>query len=141
MKENGARIGEARFALLMTGTDLPIAEAETLLDVKPTRVIHAGEIINQVPEVRAVKDEWVHAIQLHHPMGDEPALNELLSLLADHRDELKALAARCQVTLRLYVQSDYAQVNYLLSEGTLKRLAELGLPLEVSTLSWGETGL
>ena len=141
MKETGAKIGEARFALLLTGQDLPIAEAEALLGLRPTRIVRAGEIINQVPEVRAEHDEWVCAIPLHHPMSGEPALDALLRALGEHKAGLESLSGRCQVSLRLYVQSDYAQVNYILTAGTLGLLAELGLPLEVSTLSWGETGI
>ena len=45
------------------------------------------------------------------------------------------------VQLRLYVQSDYAQMSYRLMPETLSRLVATGLPLEVSSMSWGELGI
>lgn len=134
-------IGEARLALILTGKDVPMREAGELLDLKPTRVIRKGELINRLPELRAETDEWVYAIQLCHPMDEEPAMNELLQHLSEHKSALASLSAQCDLTLRLYVQSDYAQMTYQLMPETLQSLVDVGLPLEVSSLSWGETGL
>ncbi len=141
MAEKKSGVGEARFALILTGEQVPMDEAETLLELKPTRVIRKGEIINRLPEIAAATDEWVHGIPLYHPMDEEPELNELLGHLCQRKAALGRLRARCGVTLRLYVQSDYAQMTYQLVPETLQRLVELGLPLEVSSLSWGETGI
>lgn len=141
MKESNGKIGEARFALLLAGEGVAARAAEMLPGLQPTRVICAGELINQMPEMRAAADEWVCAVPLTHPMGDDPALDMLLSALSAHQEGLRSLMEHCKVSLRLYVQSDYAHVNYVLTAGTLQRLAGLGLPLEVSTISWGETGL
>lgn len=43
-----------------------------------------------------------------------------------------------RVTLRLYVQTDSIQMVYQLAPETMALLAALGMPLEVSSLSWGE---
>ena len=45
------------------------------------------------------------------------------------------------VKLRLYVQSDYAQMSYRLMPETLSRLVATGLPLDVTSMSWGEIGI
>ena len=41
------------------------------------------------------------------------------------------------IYMKCYVQSDYAQINFTLSTRTLYRIAQLGIDLEVSILSWG----
>ena len=70
-------------SLLVYGRDAATRHclAEALLGLRPTRIVRAGEIINQVPEIRAAHDEWVCAIPLHHPMSGEPALDALLRAL------------------------------------------------------------
>ena len=45
------------------------------------------------------------------------------------------------VKLQLNVQSDYAQMSYRLMPETLSRLVATGLPLDVSSMSWGELGI
>lgn len=141
MAEKKCMVSEARFALILTGEEVPMEEAEKLLGLKPTRVIRKGEIINRLPELRAETDEWVHGILLCHPMDEEPAMNELLQYLSEHKSALTTLGTQCHLTLRLYVQSDYAQMTYQLMPETLQSLVDVGLPLEVSSLSWGETGI
>ena len=36
-----------------------------------------------------------------------------------------------------YVQSDYAQVNYVISSEVIKKISLLDLNLKISLLSWG----
>ena len=54
---------------------------------------------------------------------------------------LAALRESCTVTLRLYIQSDYAQIAYCLSPETMGKLVALGMPLSISSLSWGEVAI
>ena len=42
------------------------------------------------------------------------------------------------MNLRMYVQSDKAQIAYRLMPETLAKLVATGLPLDVTSLSWGE---
>ena len=73
--------------------------------------------------------------------GTDTALNGLLETLLAHKPFLNALAAKCQITLRLYVRSSRAHITYSLMPATLQKLTEVGLPLELSSLSWGEFGV
>ena len=69
------------------------------------------------------------------------ALNALLTDIDLHREALDAIAKTYRVTLRLYVQSDRAQIAYRLMPETLTRLTSTSLPLDVTSLSWGEIGI
>lgn len=133
-----AEVGEARFSILLYGDDLPMAEVEELLALKAVRTLRKGDVVNQLPLIRAETDEWIYTIPMVAPEGEDAGLNQLLTHLLAHGDALKKLQDKNTVELRMYVQSDYAQMAYCLMPETLTKLAELALPLSVSSLSWGE---
>ena len=135
------KVGEARFSLLLQGETLPMDEIEAKLALKATKTLHKGDVINRLPLIEAKADEWVHTISLTAPQAADEGLNDLLEHLAARLDVLKALQEKYVVELRMYVQSDYAQMAYSLMPQTLKRLAALELPLSISSLSWGEFAL
>lgn len=135
-------VGEGRFSLVMEGNDLPAAEIEQKLGIKATRVIRKGDVLNRLPLMTAENDEWAHTIELTNAESTDTALNDLLAQIIVHTGELKVFAERgIKVQLRMYVQSDYAQMSYRLMPETLSRLVATGLPLEVSSMSWGELGI
>lgn len=136
-----AKVGEGRFSLLLHGDELPMEEIEQMLGLKAVRVLRKGDVVNQLPLIKAETDEWIYTIPLVAPEGEDAGLNQLLSHLAQHGEALKQLQQRYGVELRMYVQSDYAQMAYSLMPETLSKLAELSLPLSVSSLSWGEFDL
>lgn len=136
-----AKIGEGRFSLLLHGDELPMEEIEQLLALKAVRILHKGDVVNQLPLIKAETDEWIYTIPLVAPEGEDVGLNQLLAHLAQHGAALKQLQAKYSVELRMYVQSNYAQMAYCLMPETLTKLAGLGLPLSVSSLSWGEFDL
>ena len=133
-----AKVGEARFSLLLHGEMLPMEQIEELLGLKATRVLRKGDVMNRLPMIVVETDEWLHTISLTSPEGTDAGLNQLLTHLIQKGDALKQLQEKCRVELRMYVQSDYAQMAYSLMPSTLQKLAELALPLSVSSLSWGE---
>ena len=131
----------ARFALIFHGTDLPMDQISQLLDLQPTRCVRAGELLNRLPELRAEDDEWIYAIDLNAPMGEDQALNQILQHLIERSCSLHMAESLGRLTLRLHIESDYAQMVYTLMPETIHRLMEIGLPLEVTSLSWGEIGI
>lgn len=135
------KVGEARFSLILRGESLQVESIEQALALKASRVIRRGEVLNRIPLIEAAQDEWIHSIELVTPEGVDEGWNALLSHLEARRDAVQALKAQCEVSLRLYIQSDYAQMAYSLEADTLRKLVSLELPLSVSSLSWGEYGL
>ena len=134
-------VNEARFSLIVQGDGLDVNRIESSLGLKATRMIRKGEELNRLPLVVAPEDEWVYAISLTEPEGTDGEWNALLSRLQERREQLNALKQTYQVTLRMYVQSDYAQMAYQLMPETMEKVVAIGLPLNVSSLSWGEVGL
>ena len=136
-----SRLTGARFSLIIEGDALPIEQIGEQLELEPTRIIHKGDMLNRLPLIEAATDEWTYTVPLEDPEGVDTQLNHLLAELILHQDELAELARDWKFTLRLFVQSDYAQIAYRLMPETLQRLVALGLPLDVSSLSWGEVGI
>ena len=134
-------VNEARFSLIVQGDGLDVNRIESSLGLKATRMIRKGEELNRLPLVVAPEDEWVYAISLTEPEGTDGEWNALLSRLQERREQLNALKQTYQVTLRMYVQSDYAQMAYQLMPETMEKVVAIGLPLNVSSLSWGEMGM
>ena len=134
-------VNEARFSLIVQGDGLDVDRIESSLGLKATRMIRKGEELNRLPLVVAPKDEWVYAISLTEPEGADGEWNALLSRLQERREQLTALKQNYQVALRMYVQSDYAQMAYQLMPETMEKVVAIGLPLNVSSLSWGEMGM
>ncbi len=135
-------ISEGRFSLILEGANLPIEVIEEQLQLQPTRIIRKGDVLNKLPLMVAEEDEWTYTIALTNSQDTDDALNRLLARVILCHDQLRALAeADIQVQLRLYVQSDYAQMSYRLMPETLQRLVATGLPLNVTSISWGELGI
>ena len=140
MSDN-SRVNVARFSLIVEGDGLPMDEIGKALELEPTRIIRKGDMLNRLPLIEASADEWTYTVPLTSPEGVDTQLNHFLAELILHQDELADLARDWKFTLRLFVQSDYAQIAYRLMPETLQRLVALGLPLDVSSLSWGEVGI
>lgn len=140
MKEN-SRLNTSRFSLIVEGDGLPVEKIGPALGLEPTRIIHKGDVLNRLPLIEAATDEWTYTVPLDNPEGVDTQLNHLLAELILHQEELAELAKEWTFTLRLFVQSDYAQIAYRLMPETLQRLVAVGLPLDVSSLSWGEVGI
>ncbi len=134
-------VGEGRFSLMIRGEALQEQELAEKLSLTATGLIRKGELLSRVPRIEATEDVWVYEIPLTDPEGEDTALNALLETLLARRNFLEELTRRYRVVLRLYVRSNRAHITYRLMPQTLQKLTEIGLPLELSSLSWGEFGL
>ena len=135
------RIGEARFALLVTGEQLPMEEITDLLGLTPNHTVRKGDLLNKLPEVIAQTDEWIYTVPLVDPIGVDSVLTDILEGLSQRVPQLNRVKELGSLTLRIHLQSDFAQMVYRLTPETMGRLVEIGLPLEVSSLSWGEVDM
>ena len=136
-------VSEARFSLILEGDNMPLDMIEKKLKLKPTRIIRKGEVLNRLPMMVAERDEWTHTITLTNSQDTDAEMNQMLARVILCQGVLSEMAANdgIKVRLRLYVQSDYAQMSYRLMPETLQRLVATGLPLDVTSLSWGELGI
>lgn len=139
MKSNPGNISEAQFSLIICGQGLCIEDISKNIGFEPTRCFHKGDLLNHLPEIIAQEDAWYHTIQLSMPEERDPALVGMLGTIYEAKDFLSNLiASGMRVTLRLSVNSDNAFMGYRLMPGTIEALNNIGLPLDVASVSWGE---
>ena len=131
-------VSEGRFSIIIAGVHLPFDEISTLLELPVSRIVHAGDVLNRLPEIRAQQDEWIHTVSMTRPQEADEALSDILRHLVAHQSLLKEWQSRYLLRLRFFVRSDHAQIGYRLMPQTLRLLADTGLPLDVHSLSWGE---
>ncbi len=135
-------VGEGRFSLILEGDGMPVDLIQQKLQLEATRTIRKGDVLNKLPLMVAETDEWTYTIELTNSQDTDDSLNRMLAKLILCADVLRELSSTgLKVKLRLYVQSDYAQMTYRLMPETLQRLVATGLPLEVTSISWGELGI
>lgn len=123
-------------SLIIKGDDINIGQVGDKLELTPTRVVRKGEVMSSVvgPSPCA---SWSYDI---HVSDDRPpyfAVDELLTILLPKRSFLEDLSQSHDVSLRLYIQSDLAQISFDLPIRVIRRLADMGLRVEFSILSWG----
>lgn len=140
MTEND-KINHASLALMIIGANLPMDEITKTLGIEPTRVIRQGDILNRLPQIVAGEDEWIFAQELESPQGRDEIMRGILEKIACARDGIEKLKQYGEIRLRLHVQSNYAQMAYCLMPETLSDLAAIGIPLDISSVSWGEIGM
>jgi len=133
---------QARVSLVVTGEAITANEITEEMGLQPTTIWKKGESFNGMPTMLVENSEWRHAVQLSKPIGHDADLDDFLEYLIAHKSALKKLiAGGMTVVLRLYVQSDAVQMVYQLMPGTLRLLSDLGMTLEVSSVSWGDAGV
>lgn len=136
------KLDESRFSLIIAGQGLPMDALTDAVGMNPSKVIREGDVIARIPSpVIAEKDQWMYSVPLSNDMGTDEVLNAALVHLAGRREALLELAARYTVTMRLFVKSDMARMVYDLTPETLQNLCAVGLPLEISSMSWGQLGI
>jgi hypothetical protein len=126
---------------MIIGANLPLEEITNTLGIEPTKVIRQGDMLNRLPLIVAGEDEWIYARELESPQGRDEIMRTILEKIAESRDGLEKVKQYGEVRLRLHVQSNYAQMVYCLMPETLNDLAQIGIPLDISSVSWGEIGM
>lgn len=129
---------EGRFSVIVTGEKLDMDRIGAQLALKPTRVLHKGDRISARVNVLSGHDEWIYTVDAHESVGPDSELCGVLAHLAEHREGMTRIMQEANLKVVLHVQSDYAQMNFFIAPETMTRLLDLGLPLEISALSWGE---
>lgn len=134
----GQQLTNAELALIIRGDGLDIADLNRALDLEPTRVVRKGDQLNRLPLILAQEDQWIYMIQLSEPEGKDEEMNHLLAHLLAHWDALSQIAHACVVRLELSLRSDKAHISYCFMPDTLQKIVALGIPLSVSSVSWGD---
>lgn len=123
-------------SLIITGDKLNLDLIEDTLNITASEKQKKGEIFNKI--IGKVQYDFIRFNEkTNGKYNPNETLMTLLNKLIANEEFLKDLSKNACIYIKCYVQSDYAQVNYMLSANTLNKIAQLGIGLEISIVSWG----
>lgn len=123
-------------SLIISGDNLDLDLIEKTLKITASEKIKKGEVFNSV--IGESQSDFISFDEkMNGKYNPDKTLMALLDKLADSEEFLKKLNQKACIYIKCFVQSDYAQIYYTLSAITLKKIAQLGIGLDISILSWG----
>ena len=123
-------------SLIISGDNLDLDLIEKTLKITASEKIKKGEVINSLTG-ESPKDFISFDEKMKGKYNPDKTLMILLDKLMDNEEYLKNLNQKACIYIKCFVQSDYAQIYYTLSAMTLNKIAQLGIDLDISILSWG----
>lgn len=125
-------------SFIIKGIGLSFNEIEDELGIKASKKFVEGKITSKV----IGKNEF-DLIRFDKEIDDEhtpnQTLDDILNIMLPHEDYIKNMQKKHDVSLKCFVQSDSAQVNYRIAPDIMSKLVRVGIDLEISVLSWGGT--
>ena len=120
------------------------AESETLFrfmrerfSVSPSFVRRKGEYISQALGLLADRDMWVIKEQYPNAEDINEVIDGFIQKYSPILENIEELKGKFTIKLRLSVVSLVGQMLFVLSSDVQKKLAQIGLPLELSVFSYG----
>lgn len=123
-------------SLIIQGDDLDLDLIAETIKIEVSEKRKKGELINSI--IGEASSDFIRFDEkVKGKYNPDETLIMLLNKLMDNEAFLVNMRKNTCIYMKCYVQSDYAQINFTLSTRTLYRIAQLGIDLEVSILSWG----
>ena len=100
------------------------------------KIVMKGEVISKiVPPLE--NDCYSYETQGESGESFRQILEKHLDTITPFKEYLQKIKSIYDVSIRIYVQSDFAQIYFELPPETVKKLVEFYLTTEISILSWG----
>lgn len=130
-------ISSGSCSLIIRGNKIDFSEIEIYLKVKPTKIVRRDDVLSKSLEPSKY-EIWIYEIKYDEGGDPNNTLEKLLSLFNNTSKEfLHRISKIADVFVKCYIQSDLAQIGFEFSPEVIKDLADLGLKLRFSILSWG----
>lgn len=123
-------------SLIIRGDNLDLDAIEDALEMAASKKWKKGEKVGSI--VGECQDDYIRFDE--KPIGEynqDKVLKSLLDKLIIHESYLKELKQKASMFIVCYIQSDYAQITYMLSATALNKVAQLGIDFKTSIFSWG----
>lgn len=117
-------------------TEESIDSVTEILGQIPTCSIKKGERLSRVLEP-AESNIWMYDVKYRDCKDNVGLMSNFLGGIKNIFQRIESIKAIGNVTIRVSVVSDFAQLGIGFSEEELLLLSSLQIPLEISVLSWG----
>lgn len=129
-------VDTGRCSLIIRGSDLPLIEIQKNIPIEPSKIILKGDKFEKYPN-ETLFDLWILDLEFENSANIDETLNKLLTIISPYTHYFRQLSSQNDVIIRIYIQSDYAEIGWQLHPDTIQKLAATHLELEFSVLSWG----
>lgn len=106
-------------------------------EILPTKVVKKGDVI--ALGKRAPKNRWMYQKTFDNEKEYILKLTEFVERLYEKKEYVKQLKERYDdVSISIYVRSDYGQLGYSLPNSIIKKMGEIGCDVHFDILSFGQ---
>ncbi|MCH5185393.1 MAG: DUF4279 domain-containing protein [Oscillospiraceae bacterium] len=120
-------------SLTIYGDKLNFDNITSILELQPTKTIRKGDNIRNNNRFVAEKDLWIY----EKKYNDLESLNISLTDFLEEIEKIKNTDNKLEKRVRIYIQSEPAQIFFSLPQVILKKISDLKLDMDISILSWG----
>lgn len=136
-KDNEENFVSSTASLVIFGSALDFYNITETLKIQPTRIIKKGEIISKVLGTTEY-DTWIYQSELEKGKPLIEHLEAIKLKLENKVKEIKSIEEKNTIIVRCSYHSNLAQGSIILSPNIMSFYANINIPIEISTLSWGE---
>lgn len=126
-----------KFSLIVRADNINSEKLEQALGVKATSFQKKGMVASKIIGENPF-DVWSYEIKIQQGENVENIISELLNRIINSSDCLKKGLEDYEIYLKLYVSSDFAQIQFYLSPSIIEKIFRTGIGIQFSILSWGQ---
>lgn len=105
-------------------------------DVKPGKIVNKGDVV--ALGRKAPKNRWMYKISYSDEKEYLESLDKMVNKLSGKAEYINELTKIYEeVSIMIYIRSEFAEIDYTIPSHILKKLALLDCPLNFSILSFG----
>lgn len=124
--------GEIMFEI----ADVKHIEINLGTEIKPTKIVNKGDIV--ALGRKAPKHRWIYEIKYEDENEYFESLDKMLNQLCEKREYINQLTKTYEeVSINIYIRSDFAEIGYSVPNRILKKLSLLDCALNFEILSFG----
>ena len=134
---NSKRFFTTAYSLIIRSDFINFDDVNDNLAFKDVSVIKKGDLVSRVFG-KSEMDVYIYEKKILYKDEKSRELFSFLDELLERKDFLLKYSREYDVVVRIYMQVSDAQIYFEMQPQIIEKLNKLGLPIEVSILSWGE---
>lgn len=126
--------GSITFAI----TDEKNIDVDFGVDIIPTKTVKKGDIVFRKRGWKAPKNRWMYELHFDNEEEYYPNLERIVNQLCERSEYVNQLTETYEeVSINIFIDSDFAQIGFYLPNHILKKLALLDCEVSIEIISFG----
>lgn len=107
-------------------------------DIIPTKTIKKGDVIFRGGGRKAPKNRWMYELKFGNEEEYYPNLEKMVNQLCERSEYVNQLTKMYEeVSINIFIGSDFAQIGFYLPNHILKKMALLDCEVGIDIISFG----